>query len=133
MLGLPNGDIARTMKHRNVKKPTVRVHSKPKLKKLGITYYEEDFLKKKCPCKHKTSTPVKFGLDFDIYEDIIFVPVKDLTNKTHYAFSEKILSEAFIIASSKKDCFIYRNLKKAKNKSRKSAIKALTLILCNIL
>ena len=128
MLGLPNGDIAQTMKHRNVKKPRVRVHSKPKSKKLGFTYYEEDFLKKKCPCKHKTSTPVRFGFDFDIYEDIIFVPVKDLTNKT-----EKILSEAFIIASSKKDCFIYRNLKKAKNKSRKSAIKALTLILCNIL
>lgn len=103
------------MKHRNVKKPSV--YLKPKSKKLGFTYYEADFLKKKCPCKHKTSTPVRFGFDFDIYEDIIFIPTKDITNNT-----DKKLSEAFIIASSKKDCFLFRKLKKAKKCSRKSAI-----------
>ena len=116
------------MKHSkgNVRKS--RVYSKPKSKKLGFTNYETDFLKKKCPCKHKTSTPVRFGFDFDIYEDIIFVPAKDITNITN-----RKLSEAFIISPSKKRCFILRNIKKAKKTTQKSAIKALTLILCKIL
>ena len=117
-------DSVQTMKHRNLKKPSVYSKSK----KLGSANYETDFLKKKCLCKYKTSTPVRFGFDFHIYEDIIFVPTKDITKNT-----DKKLSEAFIIASSKKDCFLFRKLKKAKKCSRKSAIKALTLILCNIM
>merc|ERR1712150_76064 len=100
-------------------------------RKRLFVYYDEEFLNKECPCVHKTSTPVR--ADFDLYEDIIFVPAKHLEN------NEKIGNVAFIkdTTSNKNLCVFPKKMKKkfikAKINSKRGAQRALTLILCNIL
>ena len=102
-------------------------------------YYGSEYFSKECPCTHKTSTPVR--PDFDLYEDIIFVPANHLDE------DDKVRDEAFIKDDTidtivtctyhQKQCVFPRKIRKtfkqAKRKSKKGAKAALTLILCNIL
>jgi|ERR1719300_166955 len=109
------------MKVNNKKK----VNRKAKPKKLTFAYYDA-LLKKECPCVHKTSTPVR--VEFDIYEDIIFVPAKDLTNNKFH--------EAFLLDSSKNNKILHpvmKQIKKIRIGSKNKLIKVLTIILCNIM
>merc|ERR1712098_136461 len=111
------------MKANNKKK----ANWKAKPKKLSFAYYDA-FLKKECPCtkNHKTSTPVR--VEFDIYEDIIFVPAKDLTSSKFH--------EAFLLDSSRKNKKLHpvmKRFKKIRIGSKNKIIKVLTIILCNIL
>ena len=121
---------------------TKRIQTGMEKKRLFV-YYDSELLKKECPCIHMTSTPVR--AEFDLYEDIVFVPAKHLDSQ------QKPSDEAFIKDPTynhenkcvfpkkikKKYKKVKRNskktLKKAKRNSKKSATAALTLILCNIL
>ena len=96
-----------------------------KKRHLGSGYYQTKFLDRECPCIHQTSTPVRF--EFDLYDDIIFVPARNITNNQ--------LSEAFIGKRYEKipRFQIKKRMMKVKKKSKKGAIKALTFILCSIL
>ena len=99
-------------------------------KKLFV-YYDDELLKKECPCIHKTSTPVR--ADFDLYEDIIFVPAN------HLAPKDRLRNDAFIqdVTYNRALCVLpikmKKRLRKAKMSSKAGARAALTLILCNIL
>ena len=107
-----------------------RLKSFPQKKKLFL-YYDDELLRKECPCIHKTSTPVR--ADFDLYEDIIFLPANNLPGKDMRS------DDAFIqdATHSQTLCVLptrmKRRLRKVKRSSKAGARAALTLILCNIL
>ena len=107
-----------------------RLKNFPQKKKLFV-YYDDELLKKECPCIHKTSTPVR--ADFDLYEDIIFLPANNISGKDMRSDDAFIQDATQLQTLCVLPTKMKRRLRKVKMSSKVGARAALTLILCNIL